>query len=199
MRTSTMETDVRVHPGGWSADTNGRSQGRTDVGVEVRTPADEWEWRQASALLHDFAEWVRGVAGVDLSAEQASFARELDDLEAVYTADDADMFVAVERGLAVGIVAARYHGDRSAELKRMYVRRMARGKGIADRLASEVVNAAASRGCMSVWLETLPGPMDPAIGVYHRCGFVQTQRRGTLDRAGIIVMERAVDGGVGQP
>jgi GNAT superfamily N-acetyltransferase len=172
---------------------------RTGFGVEVRPPADAWEWRQASGLLHDFAEWVHVVAGVDLGEAQPAIGRELDDLASVYGADDADMFMALDEGLAVGIVAVRYHGDRSAELKRMYVRPVARGKGIADRLALRIVAAAASRECSDVWLETLPGPMDPAIAVYRRCGFVEARRRGTLDRTDTIVMDRTIDDGGTQP
>ena len=162
-------------------------------GVEVRLPTNAWEWRQASALLHDFAEWVRVGAGIDLRAQQPAFGRELDDLVAAYAADDADMFVAFEERLAVGIVAVRYHADRSAELKRMYVRRVARGKGIAEQLAWRVVAAAAARGCSDVWLETLPGVMDPAIVVYRRCGFVTATRSGTLDRTDTMVMQRTID------
>jgi hypothetical protein len=33
----------------------------------------------------------------------------------------------------------------------------------------------------------------PAIAVYRRCGFVEARRRGTLDRADTIVMERTID------
>lgn len=164
-----------------------------DVEVDVRPPVDEAGWREAAALLHEFARSLRSMAGVDLRALQQGFGRELDDLAAVYGTDDATLFMAVDRGRAVGIVALRFHCDRTAELKRMYVRRAARGRGVADRLVARVVGTAAARGCTSVWLETLPGPMDRAIAVYRRCGFVTASRDGTLDRTDTIVMERVME------
>ena len=111
----------------------------------------------------------------------------------MYGGDGSDMFVAFDDGLAVGTVAVRYHCDGTAELKRMYVRSAARGRGIADLLAERAVAAAGERGCRSIWLETLRGVMDPAISVYRRHGFVPSRRGGTLSVGGIVVMERRLD------
>lgn len=160
----------------------------------VRRPGGRWEWQQTSALLHDFADWILAAGGIDLTDEQPGFAAELRDLPRVYDGVGADMFVAFDDGLALGTVAIRYHPDGSGELKRMYVRRAARGDGIADRLVERVVDAARSRGCHVLWLETLQGAMDPAIRLYRRHGFVPSVRSGTLDRVGIVVMERSIDG-----
>lgn len=159
-------------------------------GASIRRPGGAWEWHQASVLLHDFAEWILAAGGIDLMTEQPGFASELDDLAVVYDGDRADMFVAFDDGLAVGTVAVRYHEDRTGELKRMYVRRAARGHGVADQLVEHVVAGACARGCRTVWLETLHGVMDPAIRLYRRHGFVPSVRRGTLTHGGIVVMER---------
>ena len=161
--------------------------------ITVRRPGGRWEWQQTSALLHDFAEWILAAGGIDLADEQPGFVAELRDLARMYDGVGADMFVAFDDGLAVGTVAIRYHPDGSGELKRMYVRRSARGGGIADRLVHRVVDAATARGCTAVWLETLQGVMDPAIRLYRRHGFVPSARGGTLDRAGIVVMERSIE------
>lgn len=161
-------------------------------GASIRRPGGAWEWHQASVLLHDFAEWILAAGGIDLFADQPGFASELDDLPAAYDGDRADMFVAFDDGLAIGTVAVRYHDDGTAELKRMYVRRAARGRRVADRLVEHVVSAARARGCDSVWLETLEGVMDPAIRLYRRHGFVLSRRRGTLAHGGIVVMENEI-------
>ena len=160
--------------------------------ASIRRPGGAWEWHQASVLLHDFAEWILAAGGIDVMTEQPGFASELDDLAAVYDGGGADMFVAFDDGLAVGTVAVRYHVDRTAELKRMYVRRAARGHGVADQLVAHVVAGASARGCRAVWLETLQGAMDPAIRLYRRHGFVPSARRGTLTNGGVVVMERQV-------
>lgn len=166
---------------------------RPDANAMIRRPHGVWEWRQTTALLHDFAEWIRAAAGIDLRAEQDGFLHELADLSAVYGGDGSEMFVAFDDGLAVGTVAVRYHGDGTAELKRMYVRSAARGRGIADLLAERAVAAAVEHGCRSIWLETLRGVMDPAISVYRRHGFAPSRRGGTLPVGGIVVMERRLE------
>jgi GNAT superfamily N-acetyltransferase len=166
---------------------------RPDADAMIRHPQGAWEWRQTTALLHDFAEWIRAAAGIDLRSEQDGFLHELADLSSVYRGDGSEMFVAFDDGLAVGTVAVRYHHDRTAELKRMYVRSAARGRGIADLLAERAVAAAGERGCRSIWLETLQGVMDPAISVYRRQGFAPSRRGGTLSVGGIVVMERRLD------
>jgi GNAT superfamily N-acetyltransferase len=163
------------------------------VGAMIRRPHGEWEWRQTTALLHDFAEWIRAASGIDLRAEQDGFVHELTNLSAVYGRDGQEMFVAFDDGLAVGTIAVRYHRDRTAELKRMYVRSAARGRGIADLLAERAIAAAAEQGCGSIWLETLQGVMDPAINVYRRHGFAPSRRGGTLSIGRIVVMERRLD------
>ncbi len=44
-----------------------------------------------------------------------------------------------------------------------------------------------------MWLKTIRGPMDPAIAVYRRHGFLEVaDRRPTLDVNGVVVMERAL-------
>ena len=168
---------------------------RPDGDVMVRRPHGVWEWRQATALLHDLAEWIHVAAGIDLRSEQDGFLGELADLSAVYGGEESEMFVAFEDGPAVGTVAVRYHRDGTAELKRMYVRSAARGRGIADLLAARAVAAAGERGCRSIWLETLGGVMDPAINVYRRHGFAPSRRGGTLSVDGILVMQLDLDGG----
>jgi ribosomal protein S18 acetylase RimI-like enzyme len=159
-------------------------------GASIRRPGGAWEWHQASALLHDFAEWILAAGGVDLMVDQPGFAAELADLPAVYDGEGAEMFVAFDDGLAIGTVAVRHHADGTSELKRMYVRRAARGRGVADRLVDHVARTATVRGSDWLWLETLRGAMDPAIRLYRRHGFVPAIRRSTIEHDGMLVMER---------
>ncbi|HEX2012033.1 MAG TPA: GNAT family N-acetyltransferase [Roseateles sp.] len=76
-------------------------------------------------------------------------------------------------GQAVGCGAVVL-GPAYGELKRMYVRAGARGRGIATRLLAELEAAAQARGCRRLKLET--GPYQPeALGFYARSGY---ERRG---------------------
>jgi GNAT superfamily N-acetyltransferase len=147
------------------------------------------DWREATALLHDYIEWVRGWTDIDPVAEQpqlhAELARPADHYAALY--------LAAWHSIAIGAVAIRVQPGGRAELKRMYVRPVARGRGIADRLIDAAVAGATERQCHTVWLETVRGAMDPAIAVYRRNGFAESSTRPTtLSTEGAIVMERVL-------
>lgn len=149
------------------------------------------DWREASVLLYDYVEWLRGWTELDPLAEHPQLQAEMDQLADHYVADDAALYLAVWEEIAVGIVAIRVQPDGSAELKRMYVRPIARGRGVADRLIDAALVGATERQCALIWLETLRGAMDPAISVYRRNGFAETStRRATLSARSAVVMER---------
>jgi GNAT superfamily N-acetyltransferase len=159
----------------------------------IRPARSRADWEQAAVLLHEHAEWIRLAAGIDLAVEQPGFADELASLSAHYDGTQGALFLADGGGAAVGLVAVRGQDDASAELKRMYVRPVARGQGIADRLVGAVLDFAAARGWRSIWLETMVGVMDPAVSVYRRNGFDQTSEQGrNLVLDGVVVMERPV-------
>jgi GNAT superfamily N-acetyltransferase len=145
----------------------------------------------AAALLHDHVEWVRIAAGIDPLAEQPTLADELERTGEVYGTPDRTLLLARWGAVAVGTIAVRHHHDGSAELKRMYVRPVARGRGVADALVSAALDHAAAQGCRVAWLETLRGVMDRAIAVYERHGFVARPDLGhTLAVDGVVVMAR---------
>jgi GNAT superfamily N-acetyltransferase len=104
----------------------------------------DWE---ATALLYDYVEWVRGWTGFDPVVEQPQLDTEVGCLADHYTTDDAVLYLAAWQAIAVGAVAIRVEPDGSAELKRMYVRPVARGRGIADRLIGATVAGATERQC----------------------------------------------------
>lgn len=146
-----------------------------------------------------------GAVRVEPLDEQPEIAGELDDLGRHYAGPHGALLVARDGGDPVGIVAVRDHRDGTAELKRMYLRPVARGRGIANYLIAGALDASAAFGCHTLWLETLRGPMDRAIAVYRRNGFSEVPgpgRRLALD--GAVMMERrlsaelAVGGGCGR-
>jgi putative acetyltransferase len=81
------------------------------------------------------------------------------------------VFVARDRGEAVGMAALVERGDGTAELKRMFVPPPARGRGIAGDLLTAVEAFASTREIGVIQLET--GPLqDSAIRLYERSGFL---------------------------
>jgi GNAT superfamily N-acetyltransferase len=152
------------------------------------------DWREATALLYDYVEWVRGWTGIDPLAEEPQLHTEMVHLADHYVTDDSALYLAAWETTAAGAVAIRLQPDGDAELKRMYVRPFARRRGVADRLIDAAVAGATERQCRTAWLQTLRGPMDPAIAVYRRNGFAESStRRPTLSMEGAIAMERILD------
>ena len=81
------------------------------------------------------------------------------------------VFVARDQGEAVGMAALVERGDGTAELKRMFVPPVARGRGIAGDLIRAIEAFAADAAIRLIQLET--GPLqDSAIRLYERSGYL---------------------------
>ncbi len=126
-------------------------------------------------------------ASLDFSLDYQGFDQEMAALPGKYAPPGGELFVAVEaadgqrRGL--GIVAVRPLPDAKgwpsrhgiAELKRMYVRPAARGRGIGKALARAAVEFARSAGYREIWLDSEPD-FTAAMGTYRGLGFVDIPR-----------------------
>ena len=98
----------------------------------------------------------------------------IDRLPYPYVLPDGGLWVAWEGGEAVGCVALQPIGENAGEVKRMYVRPAFRGKGIARRLATLVIDEARHRGYAKLRLGTLSS-MEPAQNLYRSLGFVPVE------------------------
>lgn len=110
--------------------------------------------------------------GVDLSFQ--GFEGELAGLPGEYAAPHGGLWIAWAGRRTVGCVAVRRLDARRAEMKRLYVRPAARGRGLGARLARRAVVAARGRGYAWLYLDTLP-TMRPARALYARMGFARTR------------------------
>jgi ribosomal protein S18 acetylase RimI-like enzyme len=78
--------------------------------------------------------------------------------------------VATLRSEPVGSGALKLHGNKPAELKRMWVSESVRGLGLGRRLLSELEGRAREAGSSAVRLET-NGSLTEAIGLYRSSGY----------------------------
>jgi DNA-binding MarR family transcriptional regulator len=76
------------------------------------------------------------------------------------------------RGRPVGCGALKFHGDRPAELKRMWVAESVRGLGVGRRLLTELERLAASHGVRTLRLETNK-TLAEAIRLYRSAGYAE--------------------------
>lgn len=124
-----------------------------------------------SILLAEGDEFTRG-----LYPAESCYLLDIGDLEApgvsvVVARSDADES-GTETGAmqAVGMAALVERGDGTAELKRMFVRAGARGRGIAGGILSIIEETARSRDVTLLQLETGPLQLE-AIGLYEKHGY----------------------------
>lgn len=103
----------------------------------------------------------------------AAFGEELASLPGEYAPPEGRLFLARGDGQAAGCVAMRRQDERSAEMKRLYVREPFRGSGLGRTLAKLIIAAAREQGYTRLVLDTLPKMRD-AIALYRSLGFRET-------------------------
>ena len=99
-------------------------------------------------------------------------------LEADEVAEGRGAFLVAFKGdEPAGCGAVRRIGEDTAEIKRMYVRSAARGRGVGRAILEALVAEARRIGMQRLLLET--GERQPeALGLYHSAGFVPAPRYG---------------------
>ena len=87
-------------------------------------------------MLREYVEWI----GLDLAFQEID--AELDGLPGEYAPPRGALFVAVEGPVYLGMIALRPIDRSIAEMKRLYVRPEARGRGLARQLIARLCDEA---------------------------------------------------------
>jgi ribosomal protein S18 acetylase RimI-like enzyme len=148
--------------------------------IREARPAD---LKTVRRLLREYA----GGLGLDLSFQdfEAELADPLGFYELVLLAED-------------GCVALRRIDERTCEMKRLYVRPAARGRGLGRLLAEAVIAAAQTRGYKRMLLDTLPAMTD-AQSLYATLGFRKTKPYRYNPLAGATFLELPLSGTASRP
>jgi ribosomal protein S18 acetylase RimI-like enzyme len=120
---------------------------------------------QVRAMLEEYVEWI----GLDLAFQEIE--AELNGLPGDYAPPRGALFVAVDAPRHLGMIALRPLDGPVGEMKRLYVRPQARGRGLARRLIASLCDEAKRLGYAELRLDTLP-MMGDAQAIYEAFGFV---------------------------
>ena len=130
-------------------------------------PQSQDDWRQARRLVEEYA------ASLDLDLSFQGFAHEVEHLASEYAEPAGAFLLAGQNGAYLGCVGVRRFADGVGEVKRLYVRPAARGRGVGRLLAEGIVTAARRLGYRRLLLDTLPS-MKEAGMLYASLGFKPT-------------------------
>jgi len=134
------------------------------MGSVVIQAQSDLEYAAARALFEEYAARL----GVDLGFQ--GFAAELNQLRDMYAPPAGCLLLARDDGQFIGCIGVRQFSADSCEMKRLYVKDAARGRGLGRTLVLAAIEAAISIGYRRMLLDTL-ADMLAARRLYAQLGF----------------------------
>lgn len=119
----------------------------------------------ARHLFREYQAWLN----LDLSFQ--GFERELAALPGKYAPPEGCLLLAIENENILGCVALRKIDFEICEMKRLFVRETAQGRGIGKELVREIIERARRIGYRKMRLDTLAAQMNAARNIYREFGF----------------------------
>lgn len=129
----------------------------------------ENEIQQARSLFEEYAAWL------EFSLCFQNFDQELANLPGYYEPPTGRLLLGVDEDELAGCIALRKIGPQVCEMKRLFLRHSHRGKGLGRVLVNSIIEEARKIGYTHMRLDTLPGKMDEAIGIYRSIGFQEIE------------------------
>jgi ribosomal protein S18 acetylase RimI-like enzyme len=151
----------------------------------------------AAALVFEYMAATQAETGrampSGIGGLPAVLQRECRDLPAIYRTPGA-LLIADRGGQPAGCIGlVPCSNDRTAEVKRLYIRPAWRGNGIARILMNHAHHHAAEHGITRLILDVLPA-RTAVVSFYRRLGYTETEPFGTESPITMIYMERPVTG-----
>lgn len=137
----------------------------------------------AAALFRAYARSLP----VDLAPQ--GFSQELASLPGVYAPPGGELLLAKRGDHVLGCIALKPLEPKVAEIKRLFVRPQARGKGVGKALVEAAITTASKAGYGEIKLDTL-AEMQAAIALYKAAGFAPIPPYGTHPYPGLVTLGR---------
>lgn len=133
----------------------------------ITTAKTEKDFSEAKVLFLEYAHELN----VDLCFQD--FDKELEEISSIYNRPSGMLLLLRIGTGTAGCVELRKITAKISEMKRMYIRKQFRGKGLSRDLLAELFSFAKSAGYKCVRLDTLP-QMREALSLYRSLGFTET-------------------------
>jgi GNAT superfamily N-acetyltransferase len=117
-----------------------------------------------------------------------NFEKEISDLSAQYSEPTGCIILCYENDKPIGCVGLRKFAEDVCEMKRLYLRKEAHGKGIGRVLANKIIEKAKELGYKKMQLDTIE-TMKEAIALYKSMGFKEISPYRFNPVQGVIYME----------
>ena len=152
--------------------------------TEITEALNEQQITDARGLFRDYEAWL----GMSLCFQ--SFEEEVATLPGRYARPGGRLYVAYIEAEPVGCIALREIAPGTCEMKRLYLREAARGKGIGVRLIDQVIVDAKKIGYERMRLDTYPPKMGKAVSLYEAHGFSEIPAYYDNPHDGVMYMEK---------
>jgi putative acetyltransferase len=133
-----------------------------------------------------FLEYAQSL-GFDLCFQ--NFEKELAELPGDYAPPEGRLLLAESTGQPAGCVALHKIDAQTCEMKRLYLRPAARGKGFGRALVEKLIAEARAVGYRRMRLDTVEPVMKNAVGLYRAMGFKEIEAYRVNPIAGALYME----------
>jgi GNAT superfamily N-acetyltransferase len=140
-------------------------------GIVVGPATTEADWAGARECLVELFDWILECTTFDVRAHLAEARQEIDDLRGYYAPPHGRLLVGKIDGRVMATMGLKLESDGRAEVRRVWTRRAARGRGISRRLLQRIAEDAQAMGARCLWLRTAPAFMQAAQRLYLRSGF----------------------------
>jgi putative acetyltransferase len=153
--------------------------------ITYRIAGTDADFEQGKRL---FEEYVASL-GVDLSFQD--FSNELKTIDQQYNQPAGALLLAFKEAVAIGCAGIRKIDHETAELKRMYVQDLYKGKGIGVQLLERSLQIAKELGYKKIRLDTLQH-MTKAQALYRSFGFYEIDSYRFNPLEGALYMEKSL-------
>ena len=153
---------------------------------EIIQAVTEQQIAEAKAIFREYETWL----GMSLCFQ--GFEEELAGLPGKYAPPNGRLYLAYSGDEVIGCIAMREIEPGICEMKRLYLREAARGKGVGNQLIELVIRDAKSMGYEKMRLDTYPPKMGKAVDLYRSHGFYEIPRYYDNPNEDVLFMEKSL-------